>query len=93
MSSTLIRSIRAGLLVLFTCASPLVFAADVAPDFSLRDINGKQVKLSDYKGKVVMVNFWAPLSQGLSVMQLVLGTSSIFQQTLLTGIWCPQVGR
>jgi len=31
----------------------------LAPDFALRDINGKIVKLSDYKGKLVAVNFWA----------------------------------
>jgi peroxiredoxin len=29
-----------------------------APDFTLLDLNGKQHKLSDYKGKTVMVNFW-----------------------------------
>lgn len=29
------------------------------PDFSLKDINGKTVKLSDYAGKVVLLNFWA----------------------------------
>ena len=32
---------------------------EAAPDFSLRDISGKQVSLEDYKGKVVLINFWA----------------------------------
>ncbi len=31
----------------------------MAPDFSLKDLNGNVVKLSDYKGKIVILNFWA----------------------------------
>ena len=31
----------------------------LAPAFSLTDITGKPLKLSDYKGKVVMLDFWA----------------------------------
>ncbi|TDL91938.1 redoxin domain-containing protein [Vibrio vulnificus] len=30
-----------------------------APNFSLKTLDGKQVELSDYKGKKVMLNFWA----------------------------------
>ena len=30
-----------------------------APDFVLKDLQGKDLKLADYKGKVLVLNFWA----------------------------------
>jgi len=37
--------------------------SSLAPDFSLRDLKKNMVKLSDYKGKVVLINFWATWCQ------------------------------
>lgn len=49
------------LAVLMTFSSG--FAAEPAnkkaPDFTLKDMQGNKVSLSDFKGKVVMINFWA----------------------------------
>jgi len=36
-----------------------VTAGTPAPDFTLESLNGKQVTLSDFQGRPVMVNFWA----------------------------------
>lgn len=30
-----------------------------APDFELPDLDGKKYRLSDYRGKIVIVNFWS----------------------------------
>jgi cytochrome c biogenesis protein CcmG/thiol:disulfide interchange protein DsbE len=38
-------------------ANPTVLMA--APDVTLKDLDGKDLSLSQYKGKVVLVNFWA----------------------------------
>lgn len=31
----------------------------LAPDFTVYDVNGNEVKLSDYRGKPIVLNFWA----------------------------------
>jgi thiol-disulfide isomerase/thioredoxin len=35
------------------------FAGKPEPDLKLKDLDGKDVSLADYKGKVVFLNFWA----------------------------------
>ncbi len=37
----------------------IVKPGESAPNFQLRDMNGQIVSLSDLRGKVVLVNFWA----------------------------------
>ena len=56
------RRLVAGFLFLFICS--VTFAMSKAPDpsatdFTLLDLEGNKHTLSDYKGKVVFLNFWA----------------------------------
>ncbi len=37
----------------------IIGVADKAPEFSLPAVDGKPISLSGYRGKVVMVHFWA----------------------------------
>lgn len=43
-------------------AAPLP-SARVAPDFVLKDVTGRDVHLSDFRGQVVVLNFWATWCQ------------------------------
>ncbi|MFN3201223.1 MAG: TlpA disulfide reductase family protein [Bradymonadia bacterium] len=60
------RHLIFALLALFATTS-LASASDLTPpekrsaiaDFALKNIKGKKVKLSELKGKVVIINFWA----------------------------------
>ena len=38
---------------------PSALQGKPAPSFTLEDLNGKKVSLSDYRGKAVLLNFWA----------------------------------
>lgn len=39
--------------------STVAVQGKLAPPFTLEDLSGKKVSLADYKGKAVMINFWA----------------------------------
>lgn len=52
------RIIVCVLMCSFAHAAPLA-AGKAAPGFILKDAQGKPVSLSAYKGKVVLLNFWA----------------------------------
>jgi thiol-disulfide isomerase/thioredoxin len=48
----------AALVIVFSSACVLGQEA-IAPQFALRDLNGSTVRLRAYRGKVVLINFWA----------------------------------
>ena len=49
----------AALAVSATLAVPAVAPATAAPDFTLRTLNGPNLRLQEQRGQVVLVNFWA----------------------------------
>jgi cytochrome c biogenesis protein CcmG/thiol:disulfide interchange protein DsbE len=66
-------SVALGIELAVAClVSPTVAPADIAttksrklaPAFTLKDANGAPVSLADYKGKVVLLNFWATWCHG-----------------------------
>ena len=60
----LFRTFAAALLLLAPLGASDELARKAAPAFALPDGKGAQVHLSDYKGKVVLLNFWATWCTG-----------------------------
>ena len=59
----LLASVAKGELVVDASSGDAKFVSPLtgkpAPDFALEDLTGKKVSLADYKGKAVLINFWA----------------------------------
>jgi thiol-disulfide isomerase/thioredoxin len=53
------RSAFATLMLLIAPVSALAQSLQPAPALRLKDIQGRAFRLADYKGKVVLINFWA----------------------------------
>lgn len=57
-----IRNLLAGVLLSAFAASSLAssgLSGQPAPDFALKNSSGENIRLSEYRGDVVMINFWA----------------------------------
>lgn len=55
------RALVVGLICLFasSAAAGQKSPEKPTPELKLRDIRGRTIRLSDYRGKVVLINFWA----------------------------------
>jgi len=58
-STTEFDNIALGSEVDFLATKEGLAKGEVAPDFELTTLDGKEVRLSDYQGKKVILNFWA----------------------------------
>lgn len=64
---------------LFTCLITMQLQAATiegpAPDFTLKSLSGKNLKLSEMRGEVIMINFWAswcgPCRQEMPILEKI----------------------
>ena len=61
--------------ILLFCFSPIILSAsDDTVDFTLKDLSGKERQLSEFRGKWVVVNYWAtwcpPCLEEMSELEL-----------------------
>jgi len=80
-------------LVLSSCSQPVSsdFGSEIgqsAPDFQLLDSEGKSVSLSDFRGRPLLLNFWAfscgPCVEEIPLIQALYGKWSAEELVVLT---------
>ncbi len=57
--NTIIKSVLLTAGILYSVSSFAAAIGGSAPDFTLKSKSGKNIKLSEHRGDVVMINFWA----------------------------------
>ncbi len=56
---TAILVLMTSVLLIVGCSSPAPQVGKQAPDFQLTNLEGQAISLSDFRGKPVLLNFWA----------------------------------
>jgi len=74
----------------FTTRGTVAVAAEVgpevgklAPDFTLPTLDGKKVSLSEFRGKIVLINFWQDVQQSRNELSLIQGVYGKWPQDKL----------
>ena len=57
--NNLYRLVLVAFIVLSSMHSHAVAVQDEAPDFTLKSLAGNNLRLEEYRGRVVLINFWA----------------------------------
>lgn len=50
------------------CRRAEIDKGDIAPEFTAKDLDGNQINLSNFKGKLVLLHFWADCCIGVRAM-------------------------